>query len=110
MMDLCFVDVETTGLDPVRHELLELAAVRVDRHTLEPLDHVSVKVRPERLADADPKALEVNGYSDDAWRDAVSLGTNERNPPLNPSREAEPTREVDVPEPLLVDRDRLVRR
>ena len=59
-MDLCFVDVETTGLDPVRHELIELAAVRVDRHTLEPLDHVSVKVRPERLADADPKALEVN--------------------------------------------------
>ena len=36
-MDLCFVDVETTGLDPVRHELIELAAVRVDRHTLEPL-------------------------------------------------------------------------
>ena len=23
-MDLCFVDVETTGLDPVRHELIEL--------------------------------------------------------------------------------------
>lgn len=77
-MDLCFVDVETTGLDPVRHELIELAAVRVDRHTLEPLDHVSVKVRPERLADADPRALEVNGYSDDAWRDAVSLGAGLR--------------------------------
>jgi len=77
-MDLCFVDVETTGLDPVRHELLELAAVRVDRHTLAPLDHVSVKVRPKRLADADPKALEINGYSDDAWRDAVSLGAGLR--------------------------------
>jgi DNA polymerase III epsilon subunit-like protein len=28
-MDLVFVDVETTGLDPERHELIEVAAVRV---------------------------------------------------------------------------------
>ena len=74
-MDLVFVDVETTGLDPARHELIEIAAVRVDAHTLEPLDHASVRVRPSRLGDADPRALEVNGYSDAAWKDAVSLPT-----------------------------------
>ena len=72
-MELVFIDVETTGLDPERHELIELGAVRVDPHSLEPLDHLSVKVRPERLDDADPRALEVNGYSDESWRDAVSL-------------------------------------
>ena len=77
-MDLVFVDVETTGLDPERHELLELAAVRVDPHTLEPIDHASVRVRPTRLAAADPKALEVNGYSDEVWRDAVTLATGLR--------------------------------
>ena len=77
-MDLVFVDVETTGLDPERHELLELAAVRVDPHTLEPTDHASVRVRPTRLAAADPKALEVNGYSDEVWRDAVTLATGLR--------------------------------
>lgn len=71
-MDLVFVDVETTGLDPERHELLEVAAVRVHPHTLEPLDHASARVRPGRLADANPRALEVNGYTDEAWRDAVT--------------------------------------
>ena len=49
MKDLVFVDVETTGLDPDRHELIEVAAVRVHPHTLEPLDHLSVRVVPERL-------------------------------------------------------------
>lgn len=72
-MDLVFVDVETTGLDPERHELIEVAAVRVHPHTLEPIDHASARVRPGRLADADPRALEVNGYTDEAWRDAVTL-------------------------------------
>ncbi|MGI5865486.1 MAG: exonuclease domain-containing protein [Myxococcales bacterium] len=72
-MDLVFVDVETTGLDPERHELIEVAAVRVHPHTLEPIDHASVRIRPGSLADADPRALVVNGYTDEAWRDAVTL-------------------------------------
>ena len=74
MKDLVFVDVETTGLDPDHHELIEVAAVRVHPHTLEPLDHLSLRVVPDRLGDADPRALEVNGYNDADWRDAVSLG------------------------------------
>ena len=83
-MDLCFVDVETTGLDPVRHELLELAAVRVDRHTLEPLDHVSVKVRPERLADAEPKALEVAARDCETAARGVEGAPFHREPGLAP--------------------------
>ena len=74
MKDLVFVDVETTGLDPDHHELIEVAAVRVHPHTLEPLDHLSLRVVPDRLGDADPRALEVNGYNEADWRDAVSLG------------------------------------
>ena len=59
MKDLVFVDVETTGLDPDHHELIEVAAVRVHPHTLEPLDHLSLRVVPDRLGDADPRACEV---------------------------------------------------
>lgn len=42
MSDLAFLDLETTGLDPARHEIIEAAVVRVDGRTLEELDAVEV--------------------------------------------------------------------
>lgn len=73
MRPLAFVDCETTGLDPVRHELIEVAAIRVHPQTLVVESEVAIKVRPERIEDADPEALRINGYSEEAWADAVSL-------------------------------------
>jgi DNA polymerase III subunit epsilon len=70
---LAFVDCETTGLDPDKHEIVEIAVVRADARTLAVLDERTVKVRPERLDEADPDALLVCGYDPDAWRDAVPL-------------------------------------
>ncbi|HEU4535517.1 MAG TPA: 3'-5' exonuclease, partial [Polyangiaceae bacterium] len=70
---LAFVDCETTGLLPEKHEVLEIAVVRADARTLAVLDECSVKVRPERIEDADPEALAVCGYDPAAWRDAVPL-------------------------------------
>ena len=65
---LHFVDTETTGLNPMEHELLSVAIIteygdgRIDRW--------SSKVKPKRIEDAHPKALEVNGYTDEGWQDA----------------------------------------
>ena len=73
MKPLAFVDVETTGLDPARHEVVEVAAVRVDGRSLEVLGEAEVRVRPERLHEADPEALRVNGLSAARWSDAVPL-------------------------------------
>ncbi|HEU4406782.1 MAG TPA: 3'-5' exonuclease [Polyangiaceae bacterium] len=70
---LAFVDCETTGLDPERHDIVEIAVVRADARTLAVLDEVSVKVRPERLEDAEPDALAVCGYDPEAWQDAMPL-------------------------------------
>jgi hypothetical protein len=54
-MSLVFVDIETTGLDATRHEMIELAWAVED-------GPISV-VRPRHtLRFADPKALEVNQY------------------------------------------------
>lgn len=73
MRPLAFIDIETTGLDPERHEIIEVAAVRVDPRTLAELEDLSVQVRPRRPDDADPTALALVGYSPDAWTDAVDL-------------------------------------
>jgi DNA polymerase-3 subunit epsilon len=80
-----YIDVETTGLDPSRHEVIDVAIVfdvdvvrRADppswtRHLSRQEPDVAVwhsRIRPERIEAADPKALEVNGYTPEAWADA----------------------------------------
>ena len=72
MRDLAFIDLETTGLDPARHEIIEAAVIRVDGETLAEIDHTDVRVLPERIEDASPVALRINGYTPDAWKDAAS--------------------------------------
>lgn len=81
---IAFVDVETTGLDPSRHEVIEVAvvfdesvfrrlgapwALRLRRE--EPDVAVwHTRIRPERIGDADPGALRVNRYDPERWADA----------------------------------------
>ena len=45
---VAFVDLETTGLDPSRHDIIEIGIVRVDARTLEVLDEYEALVAPER--------------------------------------------------------------
>lgn len=73
MRRLAFIDVETTGLDPTRHDILELGIITADPRTLETTGMLDLRVRPGRVEDADATALEVNGWSAEAWRDAVPL-------------------------------------
>lgn len=72
---LAFLDTETTGTWPGKHELLEVGAVLCDA---EPpygiLDSFEVKIKPERIEDAEPVALEVNRYNEAEWEDALPEG------------------------------------
>ena len=70
---LTFFDIETTGLDPIKNEILELAAVEVDIDTLEVTRSFVAKTKPVRMETAHPKALEVCGYRPDDWREAIDL-------------------------------------
>lgn len=70
---LAFVDVQTSGLDPARHDILELAVLRVDGRSLEVVATYETLVAPERLAFAQPEALAVCGFSKLAWAGASSL-------------------------------------
>jgi DNA polymerase-3 subunit epsilon len=73
MRSLVFVDCETTGLDPARHELVEVAAIRVSPQTLAVQIEIAMRVRPDRIDDADPESLRIVGFSEEAWSDALPL-------------------------------------
>lgn len=73
LSDRCIilVDLETTGLDVTLHEVIEIAAYKLSPDTLEIIDSWSTKIKPKNLETANPKALEVNGYNDEEWVNAM---------------------------------------
>lgn len=72
--DLVFIDIETTGLDPTKHEIIELAACRQANDFSKTPCWVEHKIYPEHIHTAEDKALEVNQYRADVWQErAVPL-------------------------------------
>jgi DNA polymerase-3 subunit epsilon len=73
MKMLAFVSVKTSGADPKKHEIVEMALVRVSPVDLEPLSEVTFKVKLEHPERADKKMLKLAGYDVHEWSDAVPL-------------------------------------
>ena len=69
-MRLAFIDTETTGLDPKKHEIIEIAVLIEEEGKV--IDAFQSKIRPQRIEVAEPRALELNGYSKNsrAWENA----------------------------------------
>lgn len=70
---LLIVDFETTGLDPIRNEIIEIGAILLDAASLSLIWEFETKLLPENIQTAHPKALEVNGYTPEAWADAQTF-------------------------------------
>ena len=70
-MAICFVDTETTGLDKSRHEIIEIAIIVWNGGQLKVYNE---RLLPMHIATADPKALEINGYTPSGWIDAPTFG------------------------------------
>lgn len=76
-LDLVHIDVETNGLDHKQFRVIEVAAVRLLAKPNPDGDFVvldqyetKIKMSPGQRAIAQPRALEVNGYTDEEWADA----------------------------------------
>ena len=69
-MVITVLDTETTGLKRDEHEIIEIALVSYiisangDRYLLKAFES---KIQPQHIETASPEALEVNGYSEEAW-------------------------------------------
>ena len=65
---LCFVDVETTGLNSALHEIIEISIIKVCPQ--KGMTIYTTKIQPENIQHASPKALEINGYNHRDWERA----------------------------------------
>ncbi len=72
-MKLAIIDIETNGLDPRKHEILEIGCVVFETDSLDVLDRMNFKIKMERPEDGDPKAYAVNGWKAEDWTDAIPL-------------------------------------
>lgn len=70
--NFAFIDIETTGLNLLKHEIIEVGCV-LTTPELKVIEEFELKIKPERIEDADPVALKVNHYNSALWEPAYSL-------------------------------------
>jgi len=71
--NLLFFDLETTGLDKDKNTIIEIAIVKTDYYgNVMGKYHTKIKPSVADLASASKRALEINGYSEEAWKNALS--------------------------------------
>lgn len=73
---LAFVDLETTGTNSFKHEIVEigcLIAKQNEKGEWIMTEEFEFKVKPEHIETAEQEALRVNGYNEADWMFAHSL-------------------------------------
>jgi len=71
---LAFVDVETTGLTPGYHEMIDIGIVMTDLDGNE-LGDLFIRIQPEYPQRTDEGARAVNAFDDERWRQLGALST-----------------------------------
>lgn len=71
--DLLLIDIEATGLDPVKHEIIQLAGVLLDRKTLKEKEAFTTYIKPRNWKNRDPESMKVNKIAWDDVKDAPDL-------------------------------------
>jgi len=71
--DLAIVDVETTGLDWDKHEIIDIGLLRVDQNLLTVKEEWETRVKPDHPEEGDARSLEIAGYTDEEWEGALPL-------------------------------------
>ena len=69
---LAFIDVETTGLVPGWHEMVDLGVVMTDLEG-RPVDSLFVRIQPEHPERTSEGARAVNAFEPDRWRELGAL-------------------------------------
>lgn len=71
---LIFLDLETTGLQVQKHEIIEIGALKVNcNKPFNIVEELEIKVKPESIENADKEALKIVGYTPEEWVGATKL-------------------------------------
>lgn len=72
---LAFIDVETTGLIPGYHEMIDIGIVMTDIEG-NAIDELFVRIQPEHPERTDAGARAVNAYDETRWRELGALSAD----------------------------------
>lgn len=75
-MNIAVIDTETTGLDPKKHEILQIGIIELqtlDNGLLNIINKHEFKIRPSNINTASLEALKINGYNSEIWKNSVSF-------------------------------------
>ena len=69
------MDTETTGLDILRHEIIEIAFINLilEDKNITVKNKIGLKIAPKRMDLADARALKINGYNEKNWTHAKTI-------------------------------------
>lgn len=70
--NLAFIDIETTGLNVLKHEIIEIGCV-LSTPELEIIEEFTLKIKPEYIENADPTSLKISHYDEKDWISAITL-------------------------------------
>jgi DNA polymerase-3 subunit epsilon len=71
--DLLLVDLEMTGTDPNKHEIIQLSAILLDKKTLEEKAFFNSYIKPKNWRVRNPQAMEVNRISYNSLKNSKTL-------------------------------------
>src|SRR5688572_13503399 len=71
--DLLLFDIECTGVDFRKHEIIQLAAILLDKKTLKQKKSFNSFIRPKRWRNREPEAMAVNNISWEQVKGAPAL-------------------------------------
>ncbi|MGB0925180.1 MAG: exonuclease domain-containing protein [Minisyncoccia bacterium] len=73
---LAFIDIETTGFDPEKQEIIEIGVVIMNQTNGvlgDMVEEFELKIQPTKLENASAEALAINGYNEAEWMFASTL-------------------------------------
>lgn len=73
--DILLVDLECTGLDPLKHDPIQLAGILLDKKTLKEKQVFSSFIKPAHWNNWDPEAMAVNKIDKTVLKTAPTLAT-----------------------------------